>query len=585
MEVARERVALLRLLRSAGGLTVAVLAGLAAIGVAAAPVLAILVRHLVDAMVSGAPYLWPVAALAGVMLLRQAGEIVGEAVDAVARKQIDGAVRSRVRRLTLAPSDITHLEDPAFHDLAARAGDQGITWRVRSPGAASVGQVKITVRMLATIATAGVLATYFPFLALTLLGVSLAIRWIIRRQWMYLESVKDAATPERRKVDYWADIAAGPEAGKEIRVFGLGGWVSERRLAAHYAWMADYWVIRRRVLRRQWTTGLLAAVAALLALLVPGLAALHGELSVGELSSCLVAAWGVFAISVMGPEAFDIDYGRTSVTALRALESRRSSPRTGVPAPGGVPEIRFEGVSFAYPGMPRPVLDGVDLTIGAGERLAIVGISGSGKTTLVKLLAGLYQPTSGRILVDGVDLCDLDPQGWRRQLSVLFQDFVRYPLTARDNITLAAPEASGSDEEISALAREVVDRIDTVLWRTGTGGRDLSGGQWQKLAIARVRYAVSKGRRVVVLDEPTAHLDVRAEAEFHERVIGGVGSASVVLISHRLSTVRPADRIVLLRDGRVTEQGSHDELMAEDGEYARLFRLQASRFTSEGAAR
>ncbi|MFI6743109.1 ATP-binding cassette domain-containing protein [Nonomuraea sp. NPDC050451] len=253
----------------------------------------------------------------------------------------------------------------------------------------------------------------------------------------------------------------------------------------------------------------------------------------------------------------------------------------------------FEDVSFQYPGGSRPVLRGLTLTIRPGERLAVVGGSGAGKTTLVKLLAGLYEPTAGRITADAADLRSLDAAAWRRGMTALFQDFVHYPLTARDNITLAAPEAVGTgDGKILELVRAggaqtVLDRLesglDTELWRTGGDGRDLSGGQWQKLAAIRALYAVEHGRRLVVLDEPTAHLDVKAEARFHEQVIGSVGDASVVLISHRLSTVRPADRIVLLQDGRITEEGSHDDLMKLGGEYARLFRLQASRFHGPGS--
>ncbi|MER5214796.1 ABC transporter ATP-binding protein [Streptomyces sp. NPDC002838] len=546
---------------------------------------------MVDSMVAGdelAALVWPAAGFAAAMLVRQAGEIFSVAIRAVASKRIDGHVRSEVRRIALRGETIRHLEDPGFHDVATRAGDQGLTWRVRSPGTAAVGQAEVTTRILAALSMAVVLAAYFPLLAVSCLVLSLVVRWMIRRQWMYLESVKDAATPERRKVDFWADLGASPKAALEVRLFGLAGWVSERRLAAHYAWMADYWKIRRKVLRSQKTAAVLAGLSAGPALLVPGLAAVDGDITTGELTSCLVAAWGIFAIANMGPEAFDIEYGKTAVSALGTLRrmspERRAGPRA---APPVAPVVRFERVSFTYPGAERAVLEDLDLTIRPGERLGVVGVSGAGKTTLTKLLAGLYEPTCGQITVDGVDLRTFEADAWRRGMTALFQDFVRYPLSARDNVTLSAPGDPGRDDEIAKLAQAagaqaVLDNLesglDTVLWRTGSDGRDLSGGQWQKLAILRALYAVARGRRLVVLDEPTAHVDVRAEAEFYEKVIGSVGDASVVLISHRLSTVRHADRVVLLKDGHIAEEGTHAELLSVNGEYARLFRLQASRF-------
>lgn len=597
-----ERWRLLRLLGAASRGSVVILCLAVVVRTIAAPIAAVFAGQLVRVMTTSAPtsaLIWTAAAFAGAMLLRQVAETTATALNLGVSRQVDGSIRSQVRRVALRPRGIGHLEDPTFHDTAVRAGDQGITWRVRSPGAASVGQVEVTVRTLEAMAMAAVLAVHFLWLAVLLIALSLTIRLITRRQWMFLEEVKDAATPQRRKVDYWAELAAGPDAAKEVRLFGLADWLTARRLAAHRAWMADYWAIRRRVLRSQKTTIVLALASAALALTVPGTAALNGEIGLPELASCLVAAWGIFAIAGIALESFDIDYGRTAVEALRTLDATQPPAGDGGADLSGatVPEVRFEGVSFTYPGATFPVLESVDLTIRPGERLAIVGISGAGKTTLVKLLAGLYEPSRGRILIDGIDLRTLDAGRWRNRLTALFQDFIHYPLTARDNVTLAAPEPGTAgpttDAEVAALARrggadavlrKLTSGLDTPLWRTGTGGRDLSGGEWQKLGIIRILYAVAHGRQVVVLDEPTAHLDVRAEAAFHEQVIGAVGSASVVLISHRLSTVRPADRIVLLKDGRIVEEGTHDQLVTRDGEYARLFRLQAARFVENKEA-
>jgi ATP-binding cassette subfamily B protein len=350
------------------------------------------------------------------------------------------------------------------------------------------------------------------------------------------------------------------------------------------------------VLSRQGTTTMLAAGSALAALLAPGLVAVGGGISASELATCLVAAWALFQISAMGPEAFDIDYGRDAVRAFDRLSAQHHREPTGnaaLPDVDGPPLVHFDGVGFSYLGTGRPVLDNVDLQLRPGEVLGVVGVNGAGKTTLMKLLAGLYRPSTGRITVHGTDLAAVDLQAWRRWLAVLFQDFVKYPLTVADNVALAAPEhrtdragilaalrAAGAQEMVDTLP----DGLDTVLWRGGDGGADLSGGQWQRLAIARMLFAVGHGRRILVLDEPTAHLDVQAEADFYRAVVSAVSGVTVVLISHRLPTLRNADRIVVLDAGAIVECGSHDALLEQGGTYARLFRLQAARFTDRAFA-
>ena len=216
-----------------------------------------------------------------------------------------------------------------------------------------------------------------------------------------------------------------------------------------------------------------------------------------------------------------------------------------------------------------------------------MGLNGAGKTTLVKLLAGLYRPTEGRILVDGVDLSELDTQDWQRQLALIFQDYVRYELTAAENIGLGAPALLDDREAITAAARKagaldalsgLPQGLDTTLSRRYPGGRDLSGGQWQRVALARALLAIQGGSSVLVLDEPTAQLDVRAEAEFFDKFLATTDNITSVVISHRFSTVRHADRIAVIEHGRVIECGDHVELVALGGRYADLFELQAQRF-------
>jgi ABC-type multidrug transport system fused ATPase/permease subunit len=228
------------------------------------------------------------------------------------------------------------------------------------------------------------------------------------------------------------------------------------------------------------------------------------------------------------------------------------------------------------------VLDGLDLTIPAGASLAIVGQNGAGKTTLVKLLCRLYDPEEGAIEVDGTDIRSLDLDAWRGRVAAVFQDFVRYERPLRDNV---AP-AGASDEVIArSLAEAGASRLadlDTILSRAYAGGTDLSGGQWQRVALARALCAIHGGAGVVILDEPTAQLDVRGEAEIFDRILAATRGRTTILISHRFSTVRHADRICVIEGGRVVELGSHDELMARRGRYHTMFDLQASRFAAEG---
>jgi ATP-binding cassette subfamily B protein len=273
----------------------------------------------------------------------------------------------------------------------------------------------------------------------------------------------------------------------------------------------------------------------------------------------------------------------------RAYEAMREIERSGVretesrpPAPAPRSAISFEKVSFSYPGRDRSVLRDLDLEFPAGTSTAIVGLNGAGKTTLVKLLSGLYEPTAGRITVDGTPLSEVDTRSWQRRLAVIFQDYVRYELDAAANIGLGTPPEALDDAIRRAGADEVIAKLPdgpaTVLSSRYSGGVDLSGGQWQRIALARALYAVQTGASVLVLDEPTAQLDVRAEVAFFDRFLELTRGLTTVIISHRFSTVRRADRIVVLDGGQVSEQGRHDDLMAAGGRYAELFDLQARRF-------
>jgi ATP-binding cassette subfamily B protein len=266
----------------------------------------------------------------------------------------------------------------------------------------------------------------------------------------------------------------------------------------------------------------------------------------------------------------------------------KAAPARSAALPGRMPHnISFEGVSFGYPGAPNLVLRDLQLQIEAGTSLAIVGLNGAGKTTLVKLLTGLCQPTSGLVRIGDTDLTGMDQASWRRQVAVIFQEFLRYELPLRDNIGFGAVEQAADDRLLAEIAAQagaaslvasLPAGLDTTLSPRFDGGVDISGGQWQRVAFARALMAVRGGARVLVMDEPTAHLDVRAEAGLYSRFLSLTKGLTTIVISHRFSTVRQADRIVVLADGQIAEDGSHDELVAADGQYARLFTLQASSY-------
>ena len=240
-------------------------------------------------------------------------------------------------------------------------------------------------------------------------------------------------------------------------------------------------------------------------------------------------------------------------------------------------EIRFRNVTFAYPGG-ASVLAQFDLTIPAGSSMAIVGQNGAGKTTLAKLLCRFYDPQSGAIEIDGIDVRQFDVGSWRSRVTAVFQDFTRFERPLRDNVAPAGAPDTEIRAALEAAGAARLAKLDTVLARGYDDGTDLSGGQWQRVALARALCAVQRGAGVVLLDEPTAQLDVRGEAEIFDRILAATRHCTTILISHRFSTVRHADRICVVEHGRVIELGTHDELMARGGRYRTMFDLQAQRF-------
>ncbi|WP_053170527.1 ATP-binding cassette domain-containing protein [Streptomyces sp. SBT349] len=519
------------------------------------------------------------------------GNLLVSTVGPLANRQIDRRVRDRLRRMSLTPPGIAHLEEPAYQDDLRRASDLGISWRVRSPGTAATGYVLVLFRLVSALVAAVLLARFSLVLAAALVAAAGLMRAVARAQWVELQTREEALAGEKRKATYWMDLAASASAAKEVRLFGLGEWVTARRHTAELGWVRQVWQIRNAVYARQATTAVLAVISAGSALLVLGLATRNGTIGVDKLAMYMAASTAVLSFSKLDLEQFDMEHG---VGAVRAFD--RLAQRSGVAVAGGKPlpdtaappVIRFHDVSFRYPGADVPVLDGLNLEIRSGEVIAVVGINGAGKTTMMKLLAGLYAPSGGRLTVDGIDVAALDPAAWRQRLTMLFQDFIHYPLSAERNVSLgaghrpvdpAAVRAALRDTGADEFVRELPLGGRTPVTRSRAGGIELSGGQWQRFALARILYAVRQGAQVVVLDEPTAHLDVRAEAAFFDEVVAAAAGATVALISHRLSTVRRADRILVLDGGTITQTGDHDTLITRGGEYARLFQRQAALFT------
>jgi ABC-type multidrug transport system fused ATPase/permease subunit len=418
---------------------------------------------------------------------------------------------------------------------------------------------------------------------LVLLAVWGATHRLLRESGVWKDRNTAEVRAEHRHAAYAYDLAVEPPAAKELRLFGLGGWVIERFTARRTRLYQLQWEATR--LRERPLAGALLIVLAGNGLVFLALAdaVLDGRVGLGATTTYLQAAVGASAVA-FGGLSWALDTAAAPAAATLRLPALMAAAGA---LPGGVhggavgtaaPELRFRDVSFGYPGGP-PVLDRVDLTVPAGTSMAVVGVNGAGKTTLAKLLCRLYDPQGGAVEIDGVDVRDLDLAGYRSQVTAVFQDFVRYELPLRDNVApLGAPDEILT-ASLAAAGADDLAGLDTVLARGYTDGTDLSGGQWQRVALARALAAVRQGARVVLLDEPTAALDVRGEAEIFDRILTETRGCTTVLVSHRFSTVRKADRICVLEHGRVAELGTHDELMALGGRYRTMFELQASRFT------
>jgi ATP-binding cassette subfamily B protein len=481
-----------------------------------------------------------------------------------------------------ATLDLEHFEDPEFYDHLERARRQTVGRLALISLLLGMGQSALT---LASLMAA--LLAFNPWLLL-LLGLAVLPSFLGETHFAGLSySLLYRWTPERRELDYLRYVASSDATAKEVKLFGLSD-----HLITRYAGLADeyYRANRRLAIRRAAVGAALVAISTIVYYGAYGFMiwqTVAGALTVGSLTflagsfqrsrdliqSILLGSADVFEQSLFIGDLF-------TFLDMKPRVASAADPR---PVPATIREgFVFEDVGFRYPDSDRWALRHLDFELRPGERLALVGENGAGKTTLVKLLARLYDPTEGRILLDGVDLREYDVDQLRQTIGVIFQDFVRYDMAARDNIAVGRIEARTNDARIreaarKSLAEDVVAGLeqgyDHMLGRRFEGGANLSGGEWQKVALGR---AYMRDAQVLILDEPTAALDARAEYQVFERFSELTAGRMAVLISHRFSTVRMADRILVLGGGSVVEEGSHEELLALGGTYSELFSLQAA---------
>jgi ATP-binding cassette subfamily B protein len=525
------------------------------------------------------PWVAAIAAVAGVQSLVSAVQRERQMIlsDKVSR-YVDG----RVLDVT-ASVDLAAFDEPDFHNRVQRSqvGNRMSLTMVE-------GLFGLTRSALGVVAGLVVVAAIAP-VVLLLLALVAVPAWLAasRRGEDFHRFFWRFAARDRQRA-YLASLLRSRDTAKEVRAFGLSAHLRRRYEALYDERMTEM----HRLANRQIWVNLLAnaaiAVVLALTLLVMVWLTLSGRLPLASAGIAVAGAavvgsrlagfgWSIGALT--GTARYVEDF-----LAFDALlpEIRRTRPSG--PAPPGFSRLEASDVGFRYPSADQSAVRGVSLEIAAGEVVALVGENGSGKTTLAKLLAGLYLPEHGTVRWDGVDMSTVDPDAWRDRVAVIFQDFERFHLTARENIGLGRIAAMDDDDAIREAARHsgadtflerLPDAYDTLLGPEFAGGTDLSVGQWQRIALARAFF---RGAPVVILDEPTAALDPRAEKELFDRIRTLLAGRTVLLISHRFSSVRSADRIYVLDEGRVVESGDHDTLMALGGLYAELFTLQAAAY-------
>jgi ATP-binding cassette subfamily B protein len=483
-----------------------------------------------------------------------------------------------------AALDVTVYEDPVFYDRLERARVQA-TDRL-----AMIQQMGRLIQQTVTaIAFSAVLVKYSPSLLL-LLVAGIIPAFLGESHFAFLTYAKNfRQTPARRQMDYLRQVGGSKEAAKELKLFNLSSYLTERFTALSLGIYKENVALNRRRLFWGGLLAILGQIGYYGAYALSIYRTVQGRYSIGDLTLIMTA---IMQSMSNIQQAFSTASGvadqalfLTDLIAFFEMKPRVESKTDGLLAPRPIVRgFEFRNVSFAYPGTERPVLSNFNFSLRPGQRVALIGENGQGKTTIVKLITRLYDPTEGQILLDGVDLREYDLDDLHSEIGVIFQDFMRYEMTARENIAVGRIETPHTPDEIEhaaekSLAAGVIAKLmggyDQMLGRRFDGGVDLSGGEWQKLALAR---AYLRDSQLLILDEPTAALDARSELEVFERFAELTQGKMALLISHRFSTVRMADRIVVLEGGRLVEEGGHSQLVALGGRYAAMFEMQAASY-------
>ncbi len=518
------------------------------------------------------------------LLLAVSADVLGRLIsltDSLLGDQFTNFVSLRLMRHATS-LDLVSFEDPVFYDKMERARRQTTARLGMLASLAGMAQ-----QFLTLLSMLSAVVFVYPWLLLLLVLATIPVFLGETRFALLNYSMLYRYTPERRELDYLRYLGASSESAKEIKIFGLGNYLADRSRALFERFYAE----NKKLALKRTTQGALLNLAPTGAYYIAYVLilqrALTGVLSVGDLTlttgafsrarsimeSLVSGLAGIAEQSLFIKDLFD----------FFETESLIVSKPNALPVPRPIRHgFVFENVSFSYPGRDQKVLSDVSFRLEAGEKIALVGENGAGKTTLVKLLARLYDPTEGRILLDGVDLRDYDVDELRHEIGVIFQDYMRYDMLAAENIGFGRIEQVADEIRIErsaekSLAKPVIENLPKnyrqMLGRRFEGGVDLSTGQWQKIALAR---AYMRDAQILILDEPTASLDARAEFEVYQRFVELTAGKMAILISHRFSTVRMADRILVLEKGLIAEQGSHSELLALGGKYSELFELQAA---------
>ena len=480
--------------------------------------------------------------------------------------------------------DVTVYEDPVFYDRLERARVQA-TDRL-----AMIQQMGRLIQQSVTALAFSALLIWYSPLLLFLLVAGVIPAFLGESHFAFLTYAKNfGQTPMRRQMDYLRQVGGSKEAAKELKLFNLSRYLTDRFTGLSQTIYEQNVALNRR---RLFWGGLLAILGQLgyySAYVLSIYRTIEGRYTVGDLTVITTAIMQAMANI---QQAFSTASGvadqalfLTDLLAFFEMKPHVQSKVNGLPAPRPIRRgFEFRNVSFLYPGTERRVLSNFNFTLSPGERVALIGENGQGKTTIVKLITRLYDPSEGEILLDGVDLREYDLESLHAEIGVIFQDFMRYEMTARENIAVGRIELDHAQEELEyAAEKSLADgviaklprRYDQMLGRRFETGVDLSGGEWQKLALAR---AYLRDAQLLILDEPTASLDARSELEVFERFAELTSDKMALLISHRFSTVRMADRIVVLEAGRLVEEGNHAQLMALGGRYAAMFEMQAASY-------